>query len=56
MDVVFYRYGKLYVEDLAKQKMISATDADTNAEVEHARKAYDLIHNACYPSYKEAVY
>ncbi len=38
MDVVC---GKLYVADSAKQNVICATCADINAEVEHARKAYD---------------
>jgi len=58
-DLVFKQRGKLFVADFIEEGVVGAmvlsTQAFTKAEVERAKRAYEFIENAGYPSYQEAV-
>jgi hypothetical protein len=55
-DITFERRGKLYITDFARDSQVHVTKAYTKAEEERARQAYELIRNAGFPSYQEAVH
>jgi hypothetical protein len=54
-DLVFKRRGKLYIADFARDSQVPLTKAYKKAEEERAREAHELIRNARFPSYQEAV-
>jgi hypothetical protein len=55
-DLVFKQRGKLFVADFIEEGVVGATvlstQAFTKAEVERAKRAYEFVENAGYPSKK----
>jgi hypothetical protein len=45
-----------YVADFAQQNAVHTTRANSKAEVEQAKVAYELIQAACYSSYQEVIH
>ncbi len=55
-DITFEHRGKLYIADFARDSQVHMTKAYTKVEEERAWQAYELMQNAGFPSYQEAVH
>jgi hypothetical protein len=55
-DLVFKHRGKLYIDVFTHDRHVHVTKPYTKMEEERARQAYELIRNAGFPLYQEALH